>query len=228
MDKEREEHIGAVYRHYAALIEEAGEAGDLRGVFLWAGALEESAPALLRAANMLGAASLATARDLEAARRAQQTGVADFVVTAADEALRIVQSAVRRRQRVAVAVVVPPAALREAMAAAALWPALCAAAAFVPEGARRIEGQVWRAGERLYGWEIPAVWSRRTAEFDAELQAACGDLGGEQRGWLRQSPRWLGREARRWRTLVCDEATAARLEVWMEAAARGAITRRPS
>jgi hypothetical protein len=59
--------------------------------------------------------------------------------------------------------------------------------------------------------EIPASWAQRIAAFDALLAESVAAAGHANRRWLRLSPRYLGAQARRLRSLECDEETAARL-----------------
>src|SRR6185437_13932582 len=99
-------------RFYAALLPYAQPGGDgeptLAGQFLYAGELDEEGRALLVAANVLGAASLTVTADPSSQRRAIRDGVADFLVTTLDEALRILKNQLRKREPVAVCIAGKP------------------------------------------------------------------------------------------------------------------------
>ena len=58
----------------------------LGGKLLYAGELDAEARALLVAANIAGAASLAASADAAARKQAMRDGVVDFLVTSLDEA----------------------------------------------------------------------------------------------------------------------------------------------
>ena len=65
--------------------------------------------ALVVAANIAGAATLAATADRAAQKQALRDGVADFLVTSLDEALRILKNQLRKRETVAVCVALRPA-----------------------------------------------------------------------------------------------------------------------
>ena len=98
-----------VERFYAGLILAAKPGSDtepsLGGRLLYAGQLGADARALLVAANIAGAASLAVSADAAAGKQAMRDGVIDFLVTSLDEALRILKNEMRKRTAVAVCVV---------------------------------------------------------------------------------------------------------------------------
>ncbi len=102
-----------VERLYAALVSAAppGSGADhepsLGGKLLYAGLLDADARALLVAANIAGAASLAFSTTADAPRQAVRDGVVDFLVTSLDEALRILKNEIRKRETVAVCVAAP-------------------------------------------------------------------------------------------------------------------------
>jgi urocanate hydratase len=106
-----------VERFYASLIsashpgsEPEGEPG-LGGQLFYAGELDPVGRALMVAANIAGAASLAATPDLDAQKQAVRDGVADFLVISLDEALRILKNQIRKRETVAVCVGAAPAAV---------------------------------------------------------------------------------------------------------------------
>ena len=111
-----------VERFYAVLIRTAGAPGlasetwdpepSLGGKLLYAGQLDEEARALLVAANIAGAASLAASADAAARKQFMRDGVVDFLVTSLDEALRILKNEIRKREPVAVCVALEPETVR--------------------------------------------------------------------------------------------------------------------
>jgi len=105
-----------VDRFYASLIRHApsAEAG-LAGQLLYVGAMKEDGRALMVAANIAGAASLGAADDLATGKQATRDGVADFLVTDLDEALRILKNEIRKREPVAVCVAASPASIEQEM-----------------------------------------------------------------------------------------------------------------
>jgi urocanate hydratase len=67
------------------------------------------------AANIAGAASLAATAGPAAGKQATRDGVADFLVTDLDEALRILKNQIRKREAVAVCVAAPPKSIEQQM-----------------------------------------------------------------------------------------------------------------
>jgi hypothetical protein len=208
------ERITKVHGYYAALIEHPHGAGDLHGVFLFAGNLTDESTALLRAANIAGAASLVATHEAALARAALHEGAIDFLVTSLDEALRILKNELRKRQRVAVAVSIAAELLAAEMLERGVQPDLFAGAdaGFAALGAQPVAAFEPAEGERLHLWPIPAAWARRTTELDALLLEQIDTLSAAKKRWLRLAPRYLGREARTLRSLACDAETAAHIE----------------
>jgi hypothetical protein len=216
--------IAQVEQAYASLMQSAPARGEesLGGKLLYAGELSSEGRALLVAANIAGAASLAASADAAALRQAQRDGVIDFLVNALDEALRILKNEIRKRQPVAVGVSVAPQAIVKEMLDRGVLPDLLPPplktsssppefAAFVAQGARRVEAPPQRPGSKLLIWPIPAEFAHRPAEFDAVLLEYLPPGDHAIRRWLRLSPRYLGPQFRRLRSLRCNEETASRL-----------------
>jgi hypothetical protein len=211
-----EQELAAVYRLYSALARELDPESGLGGRLLFAGELDPSGCRLIRAANIAGAASLAASADAAVQRQAIREGVADFLVTSLDEALRILKNEIRKRQAVAVCVAEAPEKVMREMAERGIQPDLLApsvteVAVFLAGGARRVEAEPQPEGRKFLVLEIPASWARRIAAFDMLLAESVAAAGHANRRWLRLSPRYLGAQARRLRSLECDEETAARL-----------------
>ena len=104
-------------RFYAALIHTVGSDREpnLGGKLLYAGELDREGRALIVAANIAGAASLAATDEPAAQKQAIRDGVADFLVTSLDEALRILKNQIRKRETVAVCVAAAPEAVGREM-----------------------------------------------------------------------------------------------------------------
>ncbi len=208
--------IELVYRLYAGLVREPvcgldGEPG-LGGKLLYAGELDADGCRLVRAANVAGAASLSATADASAQRQAIREGAIDFLVTSLDEALRILKNEIRKRNAVAVGVSAPPARMTAEMRERGVLPDLlrpgaCAAecAEFLALGARVVEPEAIPEGRVL------VVQREAPADFESRALAILPGMDEASRRWLRLSPKYLGPQARRARSLACDEETAARL-----------------
>ncbi len=139
-----------VERYFAALMQAATNPGaqpDLGGKLFYAGELDGEGRALMVAANIAGAASLGATADAQARKQALRDGVADFLVTSLDEALRILKNEIRKRQTVAVCVAGAPQAVEQEMLERGvlpdlLRPGVAAApelAPFLSQGARQVQ-----------------------------------------------------------------------------------------
>ena len=193
----------------------------LGGNLLYAGELDERGRELAVASNIAGAASLAASADAAVLRQAMRDGIIDFFVTSLDEALRILKNEIRKRQPVAVAVSVAPQAIVKEMLDRGVLPDLLPPlhspsaplefAAFIAQGAKPIAREPLAAGSRFLIWPIPAEFAQHPAEFDELLtrHLPADDLA--TRRWLRLSPRFLGPQGRRLRSLACDQEIASRL-----------------
>src|SRR5208337_4073242 len=102
---------------YAALTQASGSNAEpnLGGKLLYAGELDAQGRALLVAANIAGAASLAAVAEPVAQRQAIRDGVVDFLVNSLDEALRILKNEIRKRETVAVCVTLAPETVEREM-----------------------------------------------------------------------------------------------------------------
>jgi len=194
----------------------------LGGTLLFAGELKNEGRALIVASNIAGAASLVATADVSAQKQAIRHGAADFLVTTLDEALRILKNEIRKREPVSVAVSVSPESIVAEMLERGVRPDLLppqpkskspepAFAAFIEQGAYQFSPPQFEPASKLLIWQIPEEFSQRPAGFDAWLQEHVpqGDLRTQR--WLRLSPRYLGPQARRLRSLTCDEETESKL-----------------
>lgn len=222
--------LASIHRLYASLLHGQDPDAGLGGQLLYAADLG-AARALVAAANIAGAASLAAAADPARQRQAIREGIADFLVTTLDEALRILKNELRKRQPVAVAVSLEPETLAAQMLDRGVLPNLLppldshspdpalpspsapqpSFSAFLANGARRIHTAALPPGIQFLAWTIPSEFAQHPAGFDALLLNHLAPGDHVNRRWLRLSPRYAGSNARRLRSLACDEAAAARL-----------------
>lgn len=225
--------IAHVAQAYVSLTESAAadrETG-IGGKLFYAGELDEDGRALLAAANIAGAATLVATANRAAQKQAIHQGVADFLVTSLDEALRILKNELRKRETVAVCVARQPAAVEREMEERGVAPDLLRRDVSI---APRHEALLQREAEQtefdlkkiptLVTWRVNSALSRDLAALD-EIALTCLDADEwAARRWLRLSPRFLGRLAHGLRLLATHREFAARLaERVRERAGRGEI-----
>jgi hypothetical protein len=206
-----------VYRLYATLVRGIDVESGLGGKLLYAGEPDEPGCRVLRAANIAGAASLAASASANSLRQAMRHGVIDFVVNSLDEALRVLKNEIRKQEPVAVGVSRTPEEVCKEMIHRGVLPDLLAPHlsttteldAFVAQGARRVEEAPLPAGLRFLTLSIPSAWTHRAAAIDALMLDCLPPEDYLNRRWLRLAPRYLGANARRLRSLACNERTAA-------------------
>jgi hypothetical protein len=221
------EFILQVERFYAGLILAANIGPDaepsLGGRLLYAGQLDAQARALLMAANIAGAASLAISADADAGKQAIRDGVVDFLVNSLDEALRILKNEIRKRSTVAVCVAQNSEVdfarqLLERGVLPDLLPPRSAPAtefaAFLSQGSRPVVAILPDANQVLLTWSVADAPARWLPKLDA-LAIDClsfdsRSVAASARRWLRFAPRYLGRISQGLRLLRCDESTAAK------------------
>jgi urocanase-like protein len=210
---------------HAAAREDAGEP-NLGGRLVWVGELGVGEPgmgelggvgrSLMVASNIAGAASLAATADVEAQRQSIRDGVADFMVTNLDEALRILKNEVRKRNAVAVCVAADAAAREREMLERGVVPDLVFAGGDACERAQLSFGgdtqgiQISPSEEHssLLMWSIedsPALWMPK---LDAVVLGCLPPSMVRERRWLRVAPRYLGRLGRGVRALCCETGIA--------------------
>lgn len=207
--------VAEAYRAYASLIASADNgARHLGGRLFYAGELDDRAQALVAAANIAGAATLAASADPVALRDGLREGIIDFLVNSLDETLRILKNEVRKREPVSVAVSLAPAAIEAEMMERGVLPDLLAEQAasdasnsFLADGARRIGAALSTPGTRLCIWSTPPEFAQTPAAFEAALLAHIPVEDEAARRWVHLSPRYLGRAARGLRSLPCNERT---------------------
>lgn len=207
----------AVESAYASLMQAAPTAmnpaqePELGGRLLYVGELSAEGRALVVAGNIAGAASLAATADPAAQKQAIRDGIADFLVTSLDEALRILKNEIRKGEAVAVCVGAAPEAVEREMRERGVAPDLLAAAAVAELAsgrARRLQPVGLGAGEALLAWRVTepaALWMRK---LDALAAECLPPEAGAARRWLRLAPRYVGRLAQGTRLLRCSSAVA--------------------
>lgn len=213
-----QDELEAVFRLYLGLAHAAGQ-DSLGGKLLYAGVPDAAGCRLLRAANIAGAASLASSADAALLRDALRAGAVDFAVNSLDEALRILKNEIRKQQPVAVGVSIAPENLLREMDARGVQPDLLAPElpeareihAFVAKGARRVDAQAPLPGTRFTILPIPPDWKQPAGAFDALLLACLSLEDVIHRRWVQLAPRYLSREGRQLRSLACDLDALRRL-----------------
>lgn len=211
-----------VDRFYASLMRHAPSAEDgLGGRLLCVGELDEAARALIVAANISGAASLAATTNPVAQKQAIREGVADFLVTNLDEALRILKNQIRKREPVAVCVAAEPAIIEQEMGERGVLPDLVCGLGSGRETDRAVNdggspipiaplapaqneaGLTWSVDE------APAQWLPRLDALAMDCLAMDKSASAQvAHRWLRLAPRYLGRLARNTRVLRCSTPAA--------------------
>ena len=205
-----EREIASVYILYSALARSLDPRTGLGGTLLYAGDPAESGSALLRAANIAGAATLAASADAVNLRRLMREGALDFVVTSLDEALRILKNEIRKKEPVGVGVTVAIPIVEREMIERGVQPDLLSAGlssspereAFLARGARAVEPKP----NPLENFQIlPIAPGQPAPALDALLLTALAPDDHLNRRWIRQAPRYLPAAARRLRSIVSDQ-----------------------
>lgn len=201
-----------VERLYSTMMEDARPCGpaeadqheepSLGGKLFYAGELIPHGRALLVAANIAGAASLAASADPAAQKQAIRDGVADFLVNSLDEALRILKNEIRKREAVAVCVALAPEAVEREMLERGVLPDLLPRTQLPPAP----------PGQVLVTWTVtstPAQWLPLLDALAIDcLRKSAAGLPSVAGRWLRLAPRYLGRPAQNFRILHCQQDVA--------------------
>jgi hypothetical protein len=233
------DEISAVHAFYAALAPRLDPAHGLGGQLLYAGQLSQETARLIRAANIAGAASLAVSDSPSVLREATRDGVVDFAVTSLDEALRILKNEIRKRLPVAVAIQGSPLDIANQMMLRGVQPdllapstiqPLCARAAFLERGSQLVDLQLVDPQPddlqlvdpqpdptHLRIWQLPPAWNARSSELDTQILTLLPAADLAARRWLRLSPRYLPRAARRLRSAVCSKLVDAQVRALLAA-----------
>jgi hypothetical protein len=219
-----QDRLEPVYRLHAALARGLDLSTGLGGKLLYAAELHEDGCRLVRAANIAGAASLSATAGSAAQRHAIRDGVADFLVTSLDEALRILKNEIRKRQAVSVVVSVDAGERAAEMLERGVLPDLLPPAAwvggksgleeFLSHGSRAVEIEPLPEG-----WVFRAWWPA-PPDFDALAMTVIPEADRVNRRWLRLSPRYLAPAARRVRSFACTPEIESHLAAVVAAHAR--------
>ena len=173
--------------------------------------------ALVVAANIAGAATLAATADRAAQRQALRDGIADFPVTMLDEALRILKNQLRKREPVAVCVGLEPSAVALEMSERGVEPDIVRDDVPVaPRNEWRLRapgarGQEAVGAERsLVVWQVAADAPKDLAKLDEAALACLNADEWAARRWLHLAPRYMGRMTHGLRLLAAHGDFAAR------------------
>jgi len=172
----------------------------LGGRLLYAGELDPLGRALVIAANIAGAATLAASGDPAAQKQAIRDGVVDFLVNSLDEALRILKNEIRKQETVAVCVAASPEFVEREMLERGVLPDLLAPTAavreeFLAQGARREAFIPDRANRVRISWHVTSAPAQWLPKLDAIAIECLDPEDWRSRRWLRLAPRYLGRLA---------------------------------
>ena len=196
----------------------------LGGKLFYAGELDKRGRALLVAANIAGAATLAATADRAAQKQALRDGVADFVVNNLDEALRILKNQLRKRETVAVCVALPPLDVESEMNDRGVSPDLLRSDLPVELSHEALKQRVEAPNvphdppaesdlsmvPAIVTWRVESALPKDLAVLDEIALACLNPEDWKSRRWLRLAPRYLGRMAQGLRLLDSDREFAAR------------------
>jgi urocanase-like protein len=198
----------------------------LGGKLFYAAELDEEGRALLVAANIAGAATLAASADREAQKQALRDGIADFVVTNLDEALRILKNQLRKQETVAVCIAQSPSEVEREMNQRGVAPDLLRSHLSIPPSHNAFTLEVKAeapiiqddaATKRdlskipaIVTWRVDSALPKDLALLDEFALACLGSDEWVSRRWLRLSPRYLGRLAHGLRLLETHREFNAR------------------
>lgn len=186
----------------------------LGGRFVYGGELHPAGCALVTAANIAGAASLAASADPAAQKQAVRDGIVDFLVTNMDEALRILKNEIRKRQAVAVCVAMAPEAVEKEMLERGVLPDLLPPGSldatqyepFLALGARQVNPASAESSDVVLTWSVGGASALWLPKLDAILEECLGEEDSAARRWLHHAPRYLGRMSGGVRLLRCKAA----------------------
>jgi len=232
----------SVYQQYARLMQGGAELGGKLLLVSGADGPDPGSPAapsqdeaLVRAANIAGAATLLLCPSSSGARAWVHAGVCDFLVTTLDEALRILKNELRRKLPAAVCLLADPAETVRECVARGLQPDL-----FTTRDSQAADGEVPASkvlverGARLLSardgagnpcaasaWSL-ASWTAPGLETLPALdRLALGVIGAKQHAercrWLLRAPQYLGRALGRGASTI--HTAALELEEAIELAA---------
>ena len=208
--------IAQVDEAYGTLMHRADP--HLGGKLFYAGNLTQQTRAVVVAANIAGAATLAASADHIAAKQSMRDGVIDFLVNSLDEALRILKNEIRKRETVAVCVTAEPESIEQEMRHRGVQPDLVLSGLTVnmPREASPGTWLTWRPSQSTALW-LP--------KLDAIALATLSPDASQTRRWLERAPRYLGRMAQNLRIFRTTQQHAGQfISQITEQVTNGAIT----
>jgi urocanate hydratase len=208
--------IAQVDEAYGTLMHRADP--HLGGKLFYAGNLTQQARAVIVAANIAGAATLAASADHAAAKQSMRDGVIDFLVNSLDEALRILKNEIRKRETVAVCVTAEPVSIEQEMRDRGVQPDLVLSDLKAKQ-AHEADLNTWLT---LRTAQSPTLW---LPKLDALALATLSPDASQTRRWLERAPRYLGRMAQNLRIFRTTQQHAGQfISQITEQVTNGAIT----
>jgi hypothetical protein len=210
--------VARVRAHYIPLCSTAAsqfETASLAGRLLLLDGLDDEGDALLVAASIAGAASLALETRMEAVRHCVRNGIVDFAVITLDEALRILKNEIRKQQPIAVLLEREPAGVLAEMVARGAQPDVFRWTAPEPaidtlkeRGARALPLPLQADPDpaREVSWRAGNGGSAALRQLDL---LACQILPQQDAGrqnWISRAPRYLSRALRLERSVAMSAA----------------------
>lgn len=220
----------ACYRALSAHSAHESADSSLGGKLLYASELDDLGRAMMVAGNVAGCATLAVTNDAASQKMVIHDGVADFVVTSLDEALRILKNEIRKHNTVSVCIGMDRGAVEREMLDRGVLPDLIFAGD--PNGRRHpIEfggniPEIWPAklgqDETFVMWQMAQGMTRWMPKLDVVVAESL-DLDGWSQRWLRLSSRYCGRAALTQRVLGCKPEMARAIVERIAAAVEGGL-----
>ena len=235
--------VPRVRAHYASLCAIAAAhfaASSLGGSLLFVDNLSDEGDALLIAGSIAGAASLVIETRIEMVRHCLRNGIVDFAVNTLDEALRILNSEIRKRQPVAVLLERQPVDVLAEMVERGAQPDLMRWASVEPasqpyietlrkRGARPVPDPEEADSDPAHEvcWHAESGTALRQLDLLAAQILPQDDL--ERQNWVARAPRYLPRAFRlKRRVLMTSEESVAFLAAIEERAQQGALVAKVS
>lgn len=187
----------------------------LGGNLIYSGELDAVGSIVMVAGNIAGSATFAVTGDGAEQKRSIRNGIADFVVTSLDEALRILKNEIRKRNSVAVCIGSDRDAVEREMIERGVVPDVVFAGVFAQrrkvtcfgEHVRELVVSEPDASVAILAWSVVRAAARWMPKLDA-IALEC--LANEpcMRRWIRLSPRYFGRANLGERAFYCEPEPA--------------------
>jgi urocanate hydratase len=197
----------------------------LAGRMLLVDGLAEEGDALLVAASIAGAASLALETRIEAVRYCVRNGIVDFAVKTLDEALRILKNEIRKQQPVAVLLETEPSAVlaeiveRGAQPDVIRWTTSSMAIETLKQRGAELapaadDAELQRAGN--VRWSAAEGGGAVLRQVDLLVAQVLPHDDAERQNWIVRAPRYLPRAMRLQRSVTMNETEQKALLVAVE------------